>query len=139
MIYIVKGKKNPSLMFYFVILLNLCLAYFVKGKCSDTKMYQNVSEMHPMMTENRRNELDSSRILIELINLSGYVLKDIVSLSSFQSLPQPQPSENNNDHKHPRIFAIDSRDKIGVMSVGVFFNKTTPLWQNEEKQKALRY
>ena len=126
-------------MFYLVLLLSLCSAYLVKGKCTDTEMYKNVSEMQPMMTENWRNELDSSRILIEIINLSGYVLKDMVSLSSFQTLPQTEPSKNNNDHKHPRIFAIDSKDKIGVISLGVFINKTTPLWQNEEKQKALRY
>lgn len=123
-------------MFYFVLLLNLCSAYYVKGKCADTEMYKNISEILPMMTE---NELDSGRTLIELINLSGYVLKDMVSLSSFQSLPQPEPSENNNDHKHHRLFSIDSRDKIGVISLAVFINKTTPLWQNEKKHKALRY
>ena len=123
-------------MFYLVLLLNLCSAYLVKGKCTDTEIYKNVSKMQPLMRENWRNELDSSRILIELINLSGYVLKDMVSLSSFQSLPHPL--DNNHDHKHPRIFAIDSRDKIGVMSLGVFINKTTPFWQNEKKKKALR-
>ena len=127
--------KNTSLIFYFVLLLNLSSPNFVKGKCGDKDIYKNVSQLQSMMSDMRKKDLDSNRILLELINLSGYVLKDTVSLSSWYL---PELSKNNNDHKHHRIYSLDSNDHIGVLSLGVFINKTRPLWQNEEKKEALR-
>ena len=122
--------NNKSLIFYFVLQLNF--VNFVKGKCADKDIYKNVAQLQSMM---RENELDSNRILLELINLSGYVLKDAVSLQSWYP---PELSKDNHNNKHHRIYSIDSNDHIGVLSLGVYMNKTMPLWQNEEKQEALR-
>ena len=130
-------------MFFFGFLIDLCFAYFVKGMCTDNDFYRNISHSQELIKEIREKEMDSSRILIEYINLSGYVLKDVVSLSSFNSYKKHNPflsehSNNSRGHKH-HIISVMSRDNIGVISIGVFYNKTTPLWQNEEKHKALRY
>ena len=125
--------KNTSLIFHLVLLLNLSSPNSVKGKCADKDIYKNVSQLQSMMTDMRKKDLDSNRILLELINLSGYVLKDTVSLSSWYP---PELSKDNHDNH--RIYSIDSNDHIGVLSLGVYMNKTMPLWQNEEKQEALR-
>ena len=125
--------NNKSLIFYFVLQLNF--VNFVKGKCADKDIYKNVSQLQSMMTDMRESELDSNGILLELINLSGYVLKDAVSLQSWYP---PELSKDNHNNKHHRIYSIDSNDHIGVLSLGVYMNKTMPLWQNEEKQEALR-
>ena len=127
--------KNTSLIFHLVLLLNLSSPNSVKGKCADKDIYKNVSQLQSMMTDMRKKDLDSNRILLELINLSGYVLKDTVSLSSWYP---PELSKDNHNNKHHRIYSIDSNDHIGVLSLGVYMNKTMPLWQNEEKQEALR-
>ena len=125
--------NNKSLIFYFVLQLNF--VNFVKGKCADKDIYKNVSQLQSMMTDMREDELDSRRILLELINLSGYVLKDAISLQSWYPTVL---SKDNHNNKHHRIYSIDSNDHIGVLSLGVYMNKTMPLWQNEEKQEALR-
>ena len=136
--------KSTLQMFYFVLLFDLSLASSVNGTCVEKHIYENVSKSQEMIRDIKEKAMDSGRILIDLINLSQYVLKDTVSLSSFNYYNKHSQlisdSSNNihQDNKHHSILLVDSGDNIGVISLGVFINKTTPLWQNEAKQKSLR-
>ena len=131
-------------IYIFVFLLDLSLTSTVSGNCADKPIYGNDSQLQERIRDIREKDMYSSRIIIDLINLSGYVLKDIVSLSSFHYYNKhnqliSENSNNSKDSKHHSILLIDSADNIGVISLGVFIDKTTPLWQNKVKQKAIRY
>ena len=125
--------KNTSLLLNFAILLVFNTTNVVRGTCEDRDFYNNIS--HTKLDEIRKEKLNSSRILIELINLCGYALRDLVSLNPFHIYKNHHKSSNINGD---RIISFGSGDGIGVLSLSLFLNRTTPLWSDKEKQKAIR-
>ena len=117
--------KSTLLMFYFLFLFYLSLASSVNGTCVEKHLYENVSKSQEMIRDIKEKAMDSGRILIDLINRSQYVLKDTVSLSSFNyynkhsQLISDSSNNRHQDNKHHSILLVDSGDNIGVISLGV--------------------
>ena len=120
--------ESTLLMFYFLFLFDLSLASSVNGTCVEKHLYENVSKSQEMIRDIKEKAMDSGRILIDLINRSQYVLKDTVSLSSFNyhnkhsqhsQLISDSSNNRHQDNKHHDILLVDSGDNIGVISLGV--------------------